>query len=59
MFSRRARKYIIAYKLMIHKQTLAILGIDLFPNIFVRIIEKMVKDFKLLRYALDFDGPYA
>ena len=39
---------------MIHKQTIAGLDIDLFTNIYVDIIEKMVKYFKSHICALDF-----
>ena len=55
MFYRRAQEYIIAYKMMIHKQTLAVFDIYLFTNISVDRIEKMVIYFKLNRCALDFD----
>ena len=41
---------------MIHKKSLSGLDIDLFNNISVGIFEKMVKDFKLHRCALDFDS---
>ena len=40
---------------MIHKQTLAGLYIYLFTNIYIDIIEKMVKDFNTHICALDFD----
>ena len=55
MFSRLAREYIIAYKLMIHKKTLAGLDIDIFANIYVETIYKIVKNLKLHRCAPDFD----
>ena len=54
MFSRRAWGYIIAYKLMIHKQTIAGLGIDLFTHICVKIIYIMVKYFNTCRCMLGF-----
>ena len=56
MFSRYAQEYIISYKLMIHKQTIAGLGIDLFTNISGERIEKMVKDIKTHRCMLDADS---
>ena len=58
MFSRRAREYIISYKLMSHKQTLTGLDVDLHTNISEAKIEKMVKDFKTHRCALDFDSSF-
>ena len=56
MFYRHAPEYIIAYKLMRHKQTLADLDIDLLANIYIETIENMFKDFKSHRCALDFDS---
>ena len=55
MFYRRAREYIIAYKLMSHGQTLSDLDIDFFTHISVEIIYNMVKYSKTHRFALDFD----
>ena len=54
MFSRRVRKYIIAYKLMIHKKTLADLDIELFNYISADIIYNIVKYFNTHRFMLDF-----
>ena len=53
MFSRCEQEYIIAYKLMIHRQTLVGLDIDLFAHISVKRIKNMVKDFKTHRFMLD------
>ena len=43
---------------MSHRQTLAGLGIDLFTNISVEIIENMVDYFKTHMCVLDFDIPF-
>ena len=40
---------------MIHKQTLVGVDIDIFTNIYVNRVEKMVKDFKSHIFVLDFD----
>ena len=56
MFSRRSREYIISYKLMSHRHTLAGLDIYLFTRISVERINNMVKYFKTHRCALDFDS---
>ena len=56
MFSRCTWKYIIVYKLMVHKKALEGLDIDLFPNISIEINEKMVKDLKTHSLALDCDS---
>ena len=49
MFSRCAREYTILYKLMIHKQTLVGLDINLITNISVDLIHNMVKNFNMHR----------
>ena len=51
-----AWEYIITYKLMSHKQTIEGIGIDLFTNIYVGIMENMVNNFNMYRFALDFDS---
>ena len=56
MFSRCAREYILAYKLMSHRKTLDGLEIDLFTHISVERIYNLDKDFKTHRCALDFDS---
>ena len=56
MFYIHSQEYIIAYKLLINKQTLVGLGIDLLTDNSVEIIEKIVKDFKVHRCLLDYDS---
>ena len=53
---RRAQEYIISYKLMSHRQTLAGLNIDLFTHIYVERIYNTVKNFKVHGCKLDFDS---
>ena len=55
MFSRRAREYIVAYKLLHHEQNAAGVNMDLQTNITVNKIDHMVKYYKMHRCALDFD----
>ena len=56
MFSIQAWGYIIAEKLMSHRKTLVGLGIDLLTNIYVDIIENMVKYFNTHRCEIGFDS---
>ena len=56
MFSIIAWEYIISYKLMIQNQILSGLDIDLFTHMSVAIIDNIVKEFRMHRCALDFDG---
>ena len=55
MFSRRAREYIVAYKLLHHEQNAADVNMELHTNIPVEIFFQMVKYYKSHRCALDFD----
>ena len=55
MFYRRALEYIIAYKMMIHKQTITGLYIDLLTQNSVDIIYNMVKDFNTHGCMIEFD----
>ena len=55
MFSSSTWEYIIAYKLMIRKQTLVGLNIGLFSNIPVDRIEKTIKNFRAHSCAFEFD----
>ena len=55
MFYRRAREYIIAYKMMRQKKTLEGPYIDLFIRTSVDNIYNIVKDFNTHRFSLDFD----
>ena len=47
IFDRNEKEYIIAYKTIIHKKTIVGLDIDLFTNISIGRIEKMVKDLNI------------
>ena len=53
MFSRRVQKYIIVYKLKNNKKILDRIDIELFANISVEISDKVVKDFKTHRCAIE------